>query len=467
MKKVADLLSTLQPHQQSALEKGLKQNLILAHSTGSGKTLTSLAIADAIGKPTVCLTPASLVDNYKKEIAKHLSDGSKFDVISMPTAVERKIPIPEGSTLIIDEAHSLRNANSQRYRYISKQAPKAGRIIALTGTPAYNKIADLGPLVNIVAGSRVLPTTPERFNTQYVREVIKYPTLEEKLKGVTPGVTYTLKRKNKLSPILQKYIDVFDKEIEKPKVEEENYYVPMTPEQEEVYQYVQRELPPWIREKLKANMPPSKAEAVYLNSFLTGVRQAANTPEAYQNTKTPGGKVKKMEELIREAYKKNPHLRALIYSNFKESGIDAIAKLLEKDKIPYQAFHGGLNPHQKKKIVDEYNKGNLPVILGTGSASEGLDLKKTNIIQLMEPHFNNSRLEQVIGRGVRYKSHEGLPEDQRKVKIQRFYSRFPRSEKEKLYGLKGKITVDEYLKARADEKEALINEVKELFNANR
>lgn len=462
--KVADLLSELQPHQQAALERGIANNLILAHSTGSGKTLTSLAIADAIGKPTICFTPASLVNNYNKEIAKHLTDGTNFSVYSLPTAVERNIPIPKGSTVIIDEAHSLRNPVSRRYKYMRRQLPNAGRIIALTGTPAYNKVQDIGPLVNLVAQKSVLPTKPEAFAREYIRESIVRPSMAERIMGVQPGVMYGLKRKNKLAPILQKYVDVFDKEVEKPKTEYEDYYVPMTPDQEDVYQFVQDSLPDHIRYKLQANLPPSKLEAKAMNTFLTGVRQAANTPESYQEkNKTVGGKITKMEEILRDAYKKDKNLRALVYSNFKDSGIDSIARLLDEDKIPYERFHGELNSRQKKKIVDLYNSGKLPIILGTGSASEGLDLKKTNIIQLMEPHFNNSRLEQVIGRGVRYKSHEGLPPEKRKVKIQRFYSRFPQSEIEKQLGIKGKITVDEYLRNRADEKDRLIAEIKELF----
>lgn len=260
-------------------------------------------------------------------------------------------------------------------------------------------------------------------------------------------------------------MDVFDREVEKPRVEYDDHFVEMTPEQQSMYKYIQKKLPLWVRMKLHANLPPSKSEAKEMNTFLSGVRQVANTPEGYQeHSKSTGSKIKEMARILKEEYKKNPKLRALVYSNFKESGVDSLAKLLDKDKIPYEKFHGGLTSKQKKEIVDKYNRGELPIILGTGSASEGLDLKQTNLIQLMEPHFNNARLEQVIGRGVRYKSHDELPEDQRKVLIQRFYSRFPAGSVSKLFGEEGKITVDEYLKSRADEKDALISEVKELFS---
>ena len=68
MDKRAEVITPLQPHQREALRRALAGNLVLAHSTGSGKILTSIAAADAIGRPTVVLTPASLVENYRSTL---------------------------------------------------------------------------------------------------------------------------------------------------------------------------------------------------------------------------------------------------------------------------------------------------------------------------------------------------------------------------------------------------------------
>lgn len=140
MLKYAKILTQLQPHQERALKKALVNNLILAHSLGSGKTLTSIAIADALGKPSTALVPASLVTNYEKEIRKHKKGGPPIRVLSLPTAVQQDIPIPAGNTVILDEAHSARNEGTARHEYLKRRLQNAGRIIALTGTPAYNKV---------------------------------------------------------------------------------------------------------------------------------------------------------------------------------------------------------------------------------------------------------------------------------------------------------------------------------------
>lgn len=86
MHKSAEIKTTLLPHQQRALQRAMKGNLLLAHSVGAGKTLTSIAIADKLGRPTVVITPASLVENYKKELTKHLrkGTGTRFTVLSLP-----------------------------------------------------------------------------------------------------------------------------------------------------------------------------------------------------------------------------------------------------------------------------------------------------------------------------------------------------------------------------------------------
>ena len=109
MDKRAEVITPLQPHQREALRRALAGNLVLAHSTGSGKTLTSIAAADAIGRPTVVLTPASLVENYRKELAKHTRGGPEYTVMSLPTAVRQNFEIPEGATLVVDEANSARS----------------------------------------------------------------------------------------------------------------------------------------------------------------------------------------------------------------------------------------------------------------------------------------------------------------------------------------------------------------------
>ena len=59
------------------------------------------------------------------------------------------------------------------------------------------------------------------------------------------------------------------------------------------------------------------------------------------------------------------------------------------------------------------------------AGSEGLDLKGVRDVVLLEPHFHNERMQQVIGRAVRYRSHEALPPDERNVVVHHLLLRKP------------------------------------------
>ena len=471
MRKHADIITQLQPHQQRALDRALKNNLILAHSTGSGKTLTSIAIADKLGLPTTVLTPAPLVENFKKELLKHKKGGPRIDVRSLPTSVARGYSIPEGNTLIVDEAHSLRNAGTQRQKYIQEQAKRAARILLLTGTPAYNNLTDWAPLVNIVSGEELVPSTPSAFEQRYVQDHKVDPGFIARWKGVKPGVVKHLKNKEELKKKLSKYVDVFDADVAKPKREDETVKVELSPEQLHMYEAIRGKVPYSIIYKIHNNLPPSKSEASQLNAFLTGVRQVSNSLSEYDTTvkgealERTSPKLRKAVEYLAEKYKKDKDFKAFVYSNYIGSGVNPVSEMLRKRGVPHNVFTGAIGDKERKRIVEEYNSGKVPVIVGSGSASEGLDLKGTSVIQLLEPHFNQARLDQVIGRGIRYKSHDHLPPEKRKVLVQRYLATLPdhRGFLGKLLGEKKPTGVDEYLDNLSTTKQELINEAKEIF----
>lgn len=471
MQKRAEIKTTLQPHQKRALIKALRNNLILAHGTGTGKTLTAIAIADALGKPATALVPAPLVANFKKEIAKHKQGGPDIQVMSLPTAVRRNLRIPTGSTLIVDEAHALRNPDTKRQNYVRQLLQRAGRVYALTGTPGYNDVTDWASLINIVAKRPIVPVQDAEFKKRYINQVKVPPTLWARLLyRAKPGVVHQLKNVKELRRAFEPYVDVFDKEIEKPKVIDESIEVPMSEDQTLLYRYLEGNLPSEIRYKLRHNLPPSKQEAKQLNSFLTGVRQASNTTRSFSEALTPeqleqqSTKLREAADRLAKMYRNDPNFRGLVYSNFIGSGVEPYGELLKARGIPYRTFTGALDAKEKKQVVDDYNSGKIPVIIGSGSASEGLDLKGTKLIQLLDPHFNEARLDQVIGRGVRYKSHAHLPESERKVTVQRYYSTLPddRSWLGKLF-TSPTTSVDQYLAARAQEKQQLMDQVTKLF----
>jgi ERCC4-related helicase len=85
-----------------------------------------------------------------------------------------------------------------------------------------------------------------------------------------------------------------------------------------------------------------------------------------------------------------------------------------------------MNDKEKKEAVKAFNSGKINTLLISGAGAEGIDLKGTRNIHITEPHWNEARVDQVIGRGVRFKSHDHLPEKDRSVTVTKYYSTVPK-----------------------------------------
>jgi hypothetical protein len=66
----------------------------------------------------------------------------------------------------------------------------------------------------------------------------------------------------------------------------------------------------------------------------------------------------------------------------------------------------------------------IKVFMITSSGTEGINLKNTRFVHIMEPYWNMVRLEQVVGRARRIESHIDLPEEERTVKSFLYISTF-------------------------------------------
>jgi hypothetical protein len=123
------------------------------------------------------------------------------------------------------------------------------------------------------------------------------------------------------------------------------------------------------------------------------------------------------------------------YSGFKEhGGIEDFKRVLEyhgysnfldhdKGKKRYAIWSGDENTKEKDLIREVINSkenadgSKIKIILGSPAIKEGVSLLRIRQVHILEPYWNMSRLEQVIGRAVRFCSHKDLPRDERLVNI--------------------------------------------------
>ena len=102
-------------------------------------------------------------------------------------------------------------------------------------------------------------------------------------------------------------------------------------------------------------------------------------------------------------------------------------------------FNGNLSklPMNMRTVLEEsgYNErfnqyGEICWVIGiTGAGAEGISLKCCRSVHIMEPYWNNVRLDQVKGRAIRICSHKDLPFSEREVEIYTYYTVFSEEQK--------------------------------------
>lgn len=460
--KLAALKMSPLPHQERVADQlGEQPGLIAYHGLGTGKTFTAINAAEKHQLPLLAITPASLRNNMRKEI-ENSGLSQPFKVLSYDEA-RRRLDDPdfknfaENSLVAYDESHRMGRAESLRSELATK-VPGQKKLF-LTGTPMRNAPHEIAPMVNAIAPG-TLPDTPEDFAAEYT------PTREVpvgfwgRLRGVKPGREVTPVNihefEKKVGPLVD-YHEAVDRS-DFPSYSESIVEVPMSDRQQDTYDFTLGQYPQ-LAYKVRHGLPLNRAETKSFRAFLSGPRQVSNHPGSYNASATDEDavKIRKAADEIQERFKTDPHFRGVSYSAFLETGIRPLSRELERRGIPYRVFTGEQKDKERQKIIEDYNTGQAPVLLISGAGAEGLDLKGTRLMQMLEPHWQEEQMNQVRGRGIRYKSHSHLPEDMRHVEVQRFHS-VPKA------GLMDRImrrtrstqqSIDEYLYQKAQEKRQL------------
>ncbi len=125
----------------------------------------------------------------------------------------------------------------------------------------------------------------------------------------------------------------------------------------------------------------------------------------------------------------------------------------QEGNVGFVEFHGGVNLENRFAGMRAYNKPEnklgtlLKLIIISPAGSEGLNLMNVRQVHIMEPYWNEVRITQIIGRGIRQCSHKDLPMDQRHVDVYRYKS---------VRQTKDKWATDQYIEDVARSKEGLI-----------
>lgn len=415
-----------------------------------------------------------------------VKDKKRFTFVSYENAPSKLSDLDLSKyILLIDEAHNLmrkmRSFNpkiDERYGKLYLSLRKAYKIIALTGTPLYQDESDLAYMINLVSGEDLMPFNREEFRLRYTeilrnRQFFRGYLTESNLMFATsalaispflaaifgpagiiglpigflapvffnevlfPASGFSFRKLNaeKMLPFMRKYVSYFkfddshfkDFPAQDFKIEEISY---------NRYQYsfflhlVEGDLPTSELQRLLKNEGTQKSDTlVNLESSQIQERMASiiGTGRDIGNFefKDKEGNIVEPPKFV-EIYKemlKHPE-QTVIYSNYYETGILAFKDFLARQgyKGRYAIIEPNLSVSEVNDIVKNYNRGDINLLLLHPEVTEGVSLKGTQYLHILEPMLNVTVLEQVIGRTRRFQSHSHLPKEKQLVKVRMWQS---------------------------------------------
>lgn len=416
------------------------KGLVLFHSVGSGKTITSITIIRCIlqkepNKKVFVVTPTSLVENFNKELEKlKIKFKDNVQIISHTrfiNKIDKDGPyFCKNSVIVIDEAHNfktkIKKTEGKRVKSLFTATEMASQVFLLTATPIQNDPEEFANLYAMIDN--------KEFDIQKIYKIFK--NYDE----------------NEIKDLLKDKISYFKNNdtTEYPAITYHEIEFYMTPQYYELYK--------GIEDKNAENL-----DIMYRNAdlqvFYNGLRRAVNYID--ENITSP--KIEWTIDFVKKSVK-NKH-KVLIYSNWLKSGSKIIQERLDKEKIEWVEINGSMTPPKRKLALTKYNgteknkyKDNkISVLFISSAGAEGLDLKNTRYIIILEPHWNNEKIKQVVGRGARFRSHIFLPKSEQKVDVYNLILKKPKNNKDEI------VSVDEYLLEISSKKEEKINDFYEIL----
>lgn len=423
------------------------RGLVAVHSLGSGKTLTAVLASQCYldefpRHKVIVISPTTLIENFKKEMVKYgdIRHPERYEFYSFQGFYYKNKKSPpncKNTFLIVDEAHNLRTQYKKTpkkeigkfTKAVIQCAKKANRVLLLTATPIVNKPGDVASLLDLIREPR--DKTELKSN-----EIDKNCDDEAFVRQIArcKFSFYTVDRETE--------------EQHYPAKKDYSIYLPMQKQFQEAYNRVENDV-------MEDEVVMSTFGEAQLKKFFNGIRRAVNIlsglPED-ELVKSP--KVK----WIIEEIKKNPGKKTVVFSHFLDMGLKAIQKRLPAN-IKSDYITGSKSKTKRAQIVKDYNDDKLDVLFISKAGGEGIDLKGTRRMILLESGWNENTEEQVIGRGRRYGSHSHLPPEERLVEVYHLYHIKPEERQQvldllhqkKIKNIQDIEIFDKYMKKLLDE----------------
>lgn len=377
---------------------------ILADDMGLGKTLQIIALLEAKKESAMIVCPASLVYNWESEVNRFAPDLSVLPVVGEQKKREQMLKGYENYHIIITsydllkrdielyESCSFRYCIADEAQYIKNPATRVAHAVkriradirfALTGTPIENRLSDLYSIFDFVMPG-------------YLKDYVSFKTDYEIPIVQQQDETILLRLQRFVHPfILRRKKEEVLKDL--PPKMEHVIYVKMTDKQRELYNARLSLLRKELREKTEKEWQEDRLKIL---AELTRLRQICCAPDiCYENYDGGSGKMDTCMELIEEAVE-GEH-RTLVFSQFV-TVLNKIEQELRKRNIPFLFLSGKNTKEERRRMVEEFQKGQVPVFLiSLKAGGTGLNLTAADVVLHVDPWWNGAIENQATDRAYR------------------------------------------------------------------
>ncbi|GLY47683.1 SNF2-related protein [Lentzea sp. NBRC 102530] len=342
-----------------------RRRVIIGDEMGLGKTIEAIAVMASLtaggrtGFLVVC--PASVVVNWVNEIARH-SDlvphrlhGAGRDsavgewlarggvgVTTFGTLPKLVLPKKFRPTLVVvDEAHYVKNPDTQRSQAVNALVQRAERAILLTGTPMENRVEEFRNLVAYLQPSVAART------------------------GATDAVVGAKAFRRVVAPV---YLRRNQEDV-----------LGELPELLEVEDWVEF---------------GKQDRGAYLDAVRAGnlmaMRRAAFTPR----TPTGSAKLERLLEIVEES--RDNGWKVVVFSYFHDV-LDAVADHVEDVVGP---LTGATSAQGRQQLVDAFTarEGHAVLLAQIEAGGVGLNIQAASVVIIAEPQWKPSTEDQAIAR---------------------------------------------------------------------
>jgi len=391
-----DLTAVLRPYQRRGIAwlaflRRARMGALLADDMGLGKTLQALC---AIAGRTLVVAPTSVVHNWSDEIRRfrpgltarvyhgarrELDPGADVTITSyaLLRRDEQELARSPWDTLILDEAQSIKNPESQ-VAQAAYRLPAQWRL-TLSGTPVENRLDELWSQMHFL--NRGLLGGRRDFQDRYARPI------EEGLPGAADRL------RERIRPFVLRRLKE-DVAPELPPRTDAILYCALDASERQVYDAIRAA----TRDEVVAKLREGGSVLAALEALLR-LRQAACHPALVPGqTAAASSKIERLRESV-ETVVAEGH-KALVFSQWT-SLLDLIEPHLDAASIGYTRLDGG-TADRAAVVRDFQAPGGPPVLLiSLKAGGTGLNLTAADHVFLMDPWWNPAVEDQAADRAHR------------------------------------------------------------------